>query len=136
MPWSMSTWSTTLIGSPAVAPSLPSSPEVLDPEPSHEEQCLAHDVVRHLRDPVAALPERDGELDDALAEDVLALEIMNKDMRERFKIPRLVTKAEIERLKKTKVPEVWVYTKLPPFLPFILVGMLMSLLFAKNLLLL
>ena len=69
-------------------------------------------------------------------EDVLALEVMNKDMIERFKIPRLMTKEEIERLKKTKVTEVWVYTKLPPFLPFILVGMLLSLVFAKSLLLL
>lgn len=69
-------------------------------------------------------------------EDVLALEVMNKDMIERFKIPRLMTKDEIERLKKSKVTEVWVYTKLPPFLPFILVGMLLSLIFAKSLLLL
>ncbi|MEW6748396.1 MAG: prepilin peptidase [Candidatus Micrarchaeota archaeon] len=69
-------------------------------------------------------------------EDVLALEVMNKDMIERYKIQRLVTKGEIDRLKKTKVAEVWVYTKLPPFLPFILVGMVLSLIFAKTLLLL
>ncbi len=68
-------------------------------------------------------------------EDVLALEIMNKDMIERYKIPRLVTKDEIDRLKKTKVGEVMVYTKLPPFIPFILAGMILSLLFAGSLLL-
>lgn len=69
-------------------------------------------------------------------EDVLALEVMNKDMLERYKIPRLMTKEEIARLKKTKVGEVWVYTKLPPFIPFILSGMVLSMLFAKSLLLL
>lgn len=69
-------------------------------------------------------------------EDVLALEIMNKDMIERYKIPRLMSKDEIARLKKTKVGEVWVYTKLPPFIPFILLGMVLAMLFAKSLLLL
>ncbi len=69
-------------------------------------------------------------------EDVLALEVMNKDMIERYKIPRLMSKEEIERLKKTKVGEVMVYTKLPPFIPFILAGMILSMLFAKSLLIL
>lgn len=69
-------------------------------------------------------------------EDVLALEVMNKDMVERYKIPRMATKAQIERLKKTKVGEVWVYTRLPPFIPFILLGMILAMLFAKYLLLL
>lgn len=68
-------------------------------------------------------------------EDVLALELMNKDLVERYKLTRLVTKNEIERLKKTKITEVWVYTKLPPFIPFILIGMILAVLFAKNLLL-
>ena len=68
-------------------------------------------------------------------EDVLALEIMNKDMIERYKIKRMVTQAEIDRLKKTKVTEVWVYTRLPPFIPFILIGMVLAILFAKSLLL-
>jgi len=69
-------------------------------------------------------------------EDVLALDIMNKDLIERYKLPRLVTKSELERLKKTKLTEVLVYTKLPPFIPFLLAGMLLSLLFARSLLLL
>lgn len=69
------------------------------------------------------------------AEDVLALEIMNKDLIDRYKLPRLLTKAEIERLKETKVSEVWVYTRLPPFIPFLFVGMVLSLLFAQHLLL-
>jgi prepilin signal peptidase PulO-like enzyme (type II secretory pathway) len=67
---------------------------------------------------------------------VVAIELMNKDMVERYKIPRLMTKDEIARLKKSRVGEVMVYTKLPPFIPFIMLGMVLSLLFAKNLLLL
>jgi hypothetical protein len=66
-------------------------------------------------------------------EDVIALEIMNKDLIERYKIPRLVSAADIERLKKTKVGEVWVYTRLPPFIPFLLAGMILSLFLAKSL---
>jgi hypothetical protein len=69
-------------------------------------------------------------------EDVIALEIMNKDLVDRYKIPRLLNKAEIDRLKETKVEMVWVYTKLPPFIPFILVGMVLALLFGNSLLLL
>jgi Flp pilus assembly protein protease CpaA len=68
-------------------------------------------------------------------EDILAMEIMNKDLIERYKIQRVMTVAELERLKRTKVTDLWVYTKLPPFLPFILVGMVLSLLFARSLIL-
>lgn len=69
-------------------------------------------------------------------EDVIALELMNQDLVRRFKIPRLLTKAEVERLKESKVEEVIVYTKLPPFIPFLLVGMVLALLFGSSLLLL
>jgi hypothetical protein len=68
-------------------------------------------------------------------EDVLALEVMNKDLIERYKLQRLVTKEELARIRKTKIHDLWVYTKLPPFIPFILLGMLLSMFFAKNLLL-
>jgi len=70
------------------------------------------------------------------AEDVLALDVMNKDLVERYKLKRLLTAKEIERLKKTKIEEVIVYTKLPPFLPFLLIGMVLGLLFGSHLLLL
>lgn len=69
-------------------------------------------------------------------EDVLALDVMNKDLVERYKLKRLLTKKEIERLKDTKIEEVSVYTKLPPFLPFVLIGMVLALLFGSSLLLL
>jgi hypothetical protein len=68
-------------------------------------------------------------------EDVLALEVMNKDLIERYKLQRLVTREELARIRKTKITELWVYTKLPPFIPFILLGMILSMFFAKNLLL-
>ncbi len=68
-------------------------------------------------------------------EDVVALEVMNKDQLERFKIPRVMNSAEIERLKSIKVGDIWIYTQLPPFLPFILAGMILAMLFAKSLIL-
>ncbi len=68
-------------------------------------------------------------------EDVLALEMMNKDMVEHYKIPRLMTREELERLQATKLKAVSVYTKLPPFIPFILAGMILSLVFARGLIL-
>ncbi len=68
-------------------------------------------------------------------EDVLALEVMNKDLIARYELKRLVTQKEIDRLAKTKLEKVFVYTKLPPFIPFLFFGMILSLLFAKSLLL-
>lgn len=89
-----------------------------------------------FRDSLNGILAEEMPLSQVEPEDVLALEIMNKDMIERYKIPRLVTKAELERLKQTKITEVWVYTKLPPFVPFLLVGMILAMLFARSLLLL
>jgi hypothetical protein len=68
-------------------------------------------------------------------EDVLAIEMMDEKVVKKYKLKRLATKAEIARMKKLKVREVWVYSKLPPFLPFMLLGMLLSLVFASSLLL-
>jgi len=68
-------------------------------------------------------------------EDVLAIEMMDQKTVRKYNLKRLATKAEIERMKKLKVREVWVYSKLPPFLPFMLLGMLLSLVFASSLLL-
>lgn len=71
------------------------------------------------------------ELED---EDVLALELMNQKTVKKYGLKRLATKEEIKRMSELKVPEVWVYSKLPPFLPFMLLGMILSLLFAGSLL--
>ncbi|MBU0591104.1 hypothetical protein KKF81_03480 [Candidatus Micrarchaeota archaeon] len=87
------------------------------------------------REPLMRLLAEELPVSQLEPEDVLALEIMNKDMVERYKLQRLLTEKEIERIKETKLKDVWVYTRLPPFLPFILVGMVMAILFAKYLLL-
>ena len=68
-------------------------------------------------------------------EDVLALDLMDKEFVRKYSIRRLATRGEIDRMVALKVPEVWVYSKLPPFLPFFLLGMVMSLFFAGSLLL-
>jgi Flp pilus assembly protein protease CpaA len=88
-----------------------------------------------FRDPLNMLLAEELPLAQIQPEDVLALEIMNKDMIERYKIRRVMTQAELDRLKVTKVTELWVYTKLPPFLPFILAGMFLSVLFTGSLIL-
>ncbi len=67
-------------------------------------------------------------------EDVLAIELIGPEKVKKFKMQRLVTAAEIERLKKEKAGEVWVYTKLPPFLPFLLAGMILAFFFTGHLL--
>ncbi len=66
-------------------------------------------------------------------EDVLALEMMDQAAVKKYKLKRIATSSEIERMTSLKVPEVWVYSKLPPFLPFFLLGMILSLLFARSL---
>ena len=87
-----------------------------------------------FRQPLIRLLAEELPVSQLEAEDVLALEVMNKDMIQRYKLPRLLTKSEVERIKKTKVSELWVYTRLPPFIPFLLIGMVLSLLFAQHLL--
>lgn len=67
-------------------------------------------------------------------EDVLALELMEKEIVKKYDLKRLATEKEIERMKEVGVGEVWVYTKLPPFLPFILAGMFLALFLSKALL--
>ena len=68
-------------------------------------------------------------------EDVLALEMMDQKIVKKHNLKRLATADEITRMKELKVRELWVYSKLPPFLPFMLLGMILSLLFAGSLLL-
>ncbi len=67
-------------------------------------------------------------------EDVVAMELMNPETVKEHNITRLVTKDMIKRFKEEKLGSIWVYTKLPQFLPFILVGMLLAIFFSKYLL--
>ncbi|MBD3389772.1 hypothetical protein GF415_02335 [Candidatus Micrarchaeota archaeon] len=56
-------------------------------------------------------------------EDVLAKEKMKKLM-EAQDIGPVLGKNEVSKLRKAGVKEVWIYSRLPPFLPFLLVGLL------------
>lgn len=58
-------------------------------------------------------------------EDVSVPELMPA-LAEKYKIKRLLDAEELRRLKKLKVKEIYVYTGLPPFLPFVLVGLIIS----------
>ena len=72
--------------------------------------------------------------DDLEQEDVLALEFMSKDEVEKHGLGRLLTRHQIEKIRKHKLENVWVFTKLPPFLPFIFIGLVLAILFARLLL--
>lgn len=61
-------------------------------------------------------------------EDVSVPELMPA-LAEKYKIKRLLDAEELRRLKKLKVKEIYVYTGLPPFLPFVLVGLIISITF-------
>jgi len=66
-------------------------------------------------------------------EDVLALELMDSETVKKYELKRLASGKEIDRMKELGVGEVWVYTKLPPFIPFILAGMFLALFFSESL---
>jgi len=67
-------------------------------------------------------------------EDVLALELMDKDIVKKYDLKRLATKKEIERMQELGVEEVMVYSQMPAFIPFILAGMALALVFGGSLL--
>ncbi|MBN2478484.1 hypothetical protein JXB01_04305 [Candidatus Micrarchaeota archaeon] len=74
-------------------------------------------------------------LDKVDNEDVLAVEMMDKEFIDKYRPERVLTEKEISRLKKLKVKEVIIYKHLPPFLPFILIAVVVSLYFADFLIL-
>jgi Flp pilus assembly protein protease CpaA len=67
-------------------------------------------------------------------EDVLAKEKMQPLMQE-LKIGPVIGEKELAILKKAKVKEVWIYAHLPPFLPFLLIGLIASILYGNWILL-
>ncbi|MEM4272377.1 MAG: hypothetical protein QXH30_02210, partial [Candidatus Bilamarchaeaceae archaeon] len=67
-------------------------------------------------------------------EDVLAKEKMGPLMQE-LKIGPVIGEKELAILKKAKVKEVWIYAHLPPFLPFLFIGLIASLLWGNWILL-
>jgi len=52
-------------------------------------------------------------------------------LMKKLKIGPVIEEKELKILKKAKVKEVWIYSQLPPFLPFVLVGLLASLFFGN-----
>ncbi len=58
-------------------------------------------------------------------EDVAVLELMPLLVKE-HNIKRLLDAKELARLKQLNIREIYVYKELPPFLPFILAGLLLS----------
>jgi len=73
-------------------------------------------------------------LDKISAEDVVAIELIDPKVVREYKINRLVTAEELVRLKESGLETLWIYTNLPPFVPFLLGGMALALLFSKSLL--
>ncbi|MEM4348433.1 MAG: hypothetical protein QXN37_02585 [Candidatus Anstonellaceae archaeon] len=62
-------------------------------------------------------------------EDVLALELMNQQLVRKLSLKPVITKEQIAKLKAARIREVIVYTKMPFFLPHLLLGLLFALLF-------
>ncbi|MEM3075472.1 MAG: hypothetical protein QW590_01460 [Candidatus Bilamarchaeaceae archaeon] len=67
-------------------------------------------------------------------EDVVAFELMDAELVKKLDLKRVLTEAEIEKLKQANIASIWIYTNLPPFLPFLLMGMLLAMFFSNALL--
>jgi Flp pilus assembly protein protease CpaA len=67
-------------------------------------------------------------------EDVIAMELMDPQTVKEYGISRVATKELIEQLRKKNFGNIWIYSRLPQFLPFMLIGMLLALFFSKYLL--
>ncbi len=67
-------------------------------------------------------------------EDVVAMELMSPETVKEYGISRLMTKDLKEKLVNEKFGKIWIYTGLPQFLPFILIGLFLALFFSKYLL--
>ncbi len=68
-------------------------------------------------------------LKDIEEEDVLAIEKMDEKTVKKFSLKKLLTIEEIEKLKKTKLKKFPVFKHMPVFLPFVLAGLVLNLLF-------
>jgi hypothetical protein len=61
-------------------------------------------------------------------EDVLAIEKINEKTIKKIKLGRLITKEQLERMKRSRIKK-WPIFDLPQFLPFILIGLMLYILF-------
>lgn len=57
-----------------------------------------------------------------IEEDILAVEEMDPKIVEKLGLERLLTRAQIEKIKKAGLKSVPIYGKLPPYMPFMLIG--------------
>jgi len=62
-----------------------------------------------------------------IEEDILAVEEMNPTIVQKYGLERLITKEQIEKIKKAKIKRVPIYGKLPPYMPFMLIGVIAAL---------
>ncbi|MEM4389474.1 MAG: prepilin peptidase [Candidatus Micrarchaeia archaeon] len=60
-------------------------------------------------------------------EDILAIDRMDPDIVRRWRLRRLLTREELAKLKKTRLKEFPVLKRLPTFLPWVLIALLISL---------
>jgi len=72
-------------------------------------------------------------MDQLEPEDVVAFEVMDNETVKKLDMKRVLNEKEIERLKKAGVESIWIYTQLPPFIPFLLAGMILALFFSNSL---
>ncbi|MEM0438355.1 MAG: prepilin peptidase [Candidatus Micrarchaeia archaeon] len=61
---------------------------------------------------------------EIIEEDILAVEEMDRRIVEKLGLERLLTRKHIERIRKAGLKKVPVYGGLPPYIPFMLVGVL------------
>lgn len=57
-----------------------------------------------------------------IEEDILAVEEMDKKIVDKLGLDRLLTEKQIKKIKKARIEKVPVYGKLPPYVPFILLS--------------
>lgn len=88
--------------------------------------------LMYKKDITKALSEK-VKLSKVEEEDVIVIESYTKEELSKYKLPRVAGEKELARLKKLGLSELYIYTKLPPFLPFLLVGLILSILFANSL---
>lgn len=77
------------------------------------------------RESVTAAMARKVPLSKVEEEDVAVLELMPA-LAKKYKIKRLLDEKELARLRKLDVKWLYVYKELPPFLPFVLAGLLIA----------
>lgn len=83
--------------------------------------------------PVLRLLSRELPLQEVEEDDLLALEFMDPKLVWKYNLRRLANKEEIDRLRQLRIARVWVFTGLPPFLPFLLLGFIFALFFSPML---